>query len=128
MLTCWWNDAAESERVSCITREARARRQVVHDLTFSILTASTGARVLALISDASSVGRTIRVENALGTTSLVRIPDVLRKARARTSTVLFPADSVGTARRRLARGRFFLNGLGCKGDKRISDVKNHDST
>lgn len=84
---------------------------MIHDLAIGVLSASSWARILTLIPNAGSVGWTVGIEDALGSATLVWIADVFRKTRARTRTVLFSADGVGTARRRLARGRLLLDWL-----------------
>lgn len=78
IITWWWWQVAKSERISRVSWSAGTRGQMVYDLAISILTARSRTRVLTFVSDASSVRRTIRVEDTLRSTSFVRIAYVIR--------------------------------------------------
>lgn len=91
-----------SEWVSTVSRDTRASRSVVDDLTLSVGAASAWARVLALGTNAAQSGWTIRVDYTLRSAPFVRIADIIRQTGARTNTVLLLADRVEAARRWLA--------------------------
>lgn len=74
----WWDQTAEPERVAGVAGIASAGRQVVDHLADGVLAARSGTRVLALVPDAGSVGRTVTVENAFRSTAFVGVPDVFR--------------------------------------------------
>jgi len=70
---------------------------VVDNLAVGVDSASTNARVFAMVVYASSVRRTILVENTFGVASEIRISVVKRFADAADSTACFFADGVGAA-------------------------------
>lgn len=107
-LTLRRDRAASSEGITSVAGEARARRQMVHDLALGVLAAGTGAWILALVPDARSIRGAVTVEDAFRPAAFVRVADVLWEASARTGTVLFSANGVRTTRRRLARCGFLL--------------------
>lgn len=71
------NHSAILEGIAAVTRNTRASGSMINDLTLSELSASSGAWVLALGLYASKSGYAIRVNNALWSTSFVRIADVI---------------------------------------------------
>jgi hypothetical protein len=81
---------------------------VIDHLTVRVLTASSRTRVLTFVSEAGSVGGTIRVDDALGATSFVRVAEVFRQTRARSGATLLSAHRVRSAWRRGARSRTFF--------------------
>ena len=76
--------------------------------TLRVDTASSRTRIHATIVDAALVARAVGVENAFGSTSAIRITDIIRRADAINGSVLRFALSVGTARVRIARFRWLL--------------------
>jgi hypothetical protein len=71
---------------------------MIDNLAIRVLTARAGARILAFITQARSVGCAIRVENALWPTAFVRVSKVFGETSAGAGAVLFSAYGVGAAR------------------------------
>lgn len=57
--------------------------------TLGIQTTNTRTGILAFLVDARSVAWAITIDHALGTTSAVRIPKVLRQTSARACAITF---------------------------------------
>lgn len=124
-LTWYRRQGAVLEGISSIPGSAGARGKVVDHLTVSVLPASSRTRVLALIVDAGQVRHAIRIQDTFRPTALVGIPHVVRETRARSGPVSFLANSVGSARTRVARIQGNLrqsNRLKVAENERISDV------
>jgi len=68
-----WSRLATDERITSVAVRARANWVVANDLTASIETASSRARIFTFLGDASIIVGTVRVGNALGFTGHVRI-------------------------------------------------------
>lgn len=91
---------AQDESIAGHTRRTNAIRNVVGDLAYGILATMGGrARVDAFVARTCFVAWTFFVCNAFGTTSYIRIAEVLRQTRAHTIMTL----SVWTARRWVTR-------------------------
>lgn len=90
-------------RISGITIQTETRWRMMNNLTFRIQTASTRARFHALIVYTCFIPRAVRVLHALGTTTQIRIAEIIRLAYARAGAVKFFAYGVRSARRRYAR-------------------------
>jgi hypothetical protein len=80
---------------------------MIDNLTDSIEATSSGTRIFAFAVDASEVGRTIRVQDTFGSAAFVGVPDIVAYASASTSSVLFFANCIGTARTGRARSSDF---------------------
>jgi hypothetical protein len=74
--------SAESEWIALVSLRARADRNVVDNIANGALAASSNARILALIPQASLAPVTLVVEHALRAAALVRISEMLRDAFA----------------------------------------------
>ncbi len=86
-----------------------ANGNMIGDSTVGVDAASAGARIDATVVDAALVARTVRVEDALGSTRGVRISDIISRANAIDGAVLFLALSVGTTRIGIARSWWLNN-------------------
>lgn len=65
------------EWISSISRDARAGRSMIDDSALGVRATGAWTRVLTLGTYATQRSRTIRVENALGSTAFVRVADVV---------------------------------------------------
>lgn len=90
---------AHCERIAGHSIRTRAHRSVIYNCAPRVLTANTGARVVALVSQANPVQRTIRVLHAFGSTRGIRIAVILGQAGAHPIATL----RVRSAWRRIAR-------------------------
>jgi hypothetical protein len=68
-----WSRLATDERIPSVAVRARANWVVANDLTASIETASSRARISTFLGDASLVVGAVRVGNALGFTGHIRV-------------------------------------------------------
>jgi hypothetical protein len=73
---------AEREWIALVSLRARADRNVVDDIANGALAASSNARILALVPQASLAPVTFVVEHALRAAPLVRVSEMLRDAFA----------------------------------------------
>lgn len=85
------------ERISGVSLDASAGWHVIDDLAIGVLTAHTRARILALRPHAVEMRRTVGTEHALGSTSVVRVSNVVGHAAAGSYSVLLATESVGSA-------------------------------
>lgn len=92
----WWQEPAAGERVPGETLWTGTDRDVVDNVTLSVLAASAGARVAALVAQTGLITWTLRVEYTLWPTSFVGVATVLWDTFAQALT---SADSIGSARR-----------------------------
>lgn len=93
-----------TEWISCVAHEASTQWDVVHHLTFGVLSTCSRTRVLTLIADTSAVRWAIGIQQAFWTTSLIWITEIFGKTRAGTGSILFPTyriRSTWTGRTRL---------------------------
>jgi hypothetical protein len=81
------------------TRGTIAHRYVIDDVANGTLAASSRARIHAFVANASSVSGTLGTDNALGSTSRVRVALIFGQAGAYAVVAL----SVSTAGGRIAR-------------------------
>ncbi len=88
---------------------ATANGNVVGDSTVGIDTASSRARIDASVVDAALVARTVRVQDAFGSTRAERISDIISRTDAVDGSVLLSAISVGAARIGIARAWWLDN-------------------
>lgn len=87
------------ERIAAVTGDTRAGRSMIDNLAFGELSADTGTWIFASRLYTSEKSRAIRIDDAFGSASLVRIADVIWQTRTRSSALLFLADGVKAARR-----------------------------
>lgn len=98
---------------------------MVYDLAIGVLPTGSRARILAFGSDASSVRGTVRVQDTLGSTPLVRIAYVVGQAGTRPGVILFFANGVCATRRWETRGWLFCYyGCFCKLYQEIVTITN----
>lgn len=97
-LTLISGNATISIWISGVARSTSTRWNMIHYLTFCILATTASTRVLTFVSNTRFVWRTIRVKNAFGTTSFVRISIVFRQTLASSYTILLSAICIRTAR------------------------------
>lgn len=83
MHTCGLNATAD-ERITHVSGWTGTDGDVIHHVASRVLTANSGARILALVSQTCFVAKTLGIQDALRTTSLVGITDVLGQAPALT--------------------------------------------
>lgn len=76
---------------------------MIDDFADGIKTACSWTRILTFVPYASSIGGAIGANNALGSTTFVRISIEIRQTNARRRAGNFPTHRVRAARRRLAR-------------------------
>lgn len=86
-------------RVSSIPIKAKARRNMIDDLTNRVRSASTGTRILAPGLNACLIGRAVGTGYTFWSASFVRITEVVFYADARSGAIVFFTDGVVTARR-----------------------------
>jgi hypothetical protein len=117
------NFRAVTEWIAGVATDAIAHRSVTDNTAFSVLTTSVGARVLALLVDASQVTRAFRVADAFRL-AVRRISDHLRETRARSLITNDSANRVRTTRRGLTRvsWRRLLDHLNLASYERIASV------
>lgn len=65
------------EWIACISWETSTRWQMINNVAFTILTTNSRAWVLAFISHAGFVRRTIRIEDTFGSTDFIRVTDII---------------------------------------------------
>lgn len=99
IITCWLKTKAQSSWISCKSWNAYTRRRMVKHLTFSVNTAGSWTWIDTFIIHTRSSFVAICIYNAFWSASRVRIAEVFGKARARSSTILFFANSISAARR-----------------------------
>jgi hypothetical protein len=90
---------AQHEGVSSVSLNTSTDRNMIVDVTFRVLTASSRTRIYTFISDAGFVAWTVSVQDTFWSATSVRISLVFRQTTANTIVAL----CVGTARRRIAR-------------------------
>lgn len=93
-LTSFLHRLAVSEWVSGVSRLTTARRYVIDDLANRIDTTCPWARVLTPVSYTSSIGCTVRIDYAFGSTTLVRISVKIGQAGAGSRARNFTAHSI----------------------------------
>lgn len=93
--------------IAYVTRVARAQRRMIYDLAFGIVTTCSWAWIDAFVIDAGPIRWAFAVHNAFGTALNVRITEILGYTRASASAVVLLAHGIRSARRRLARMRWF---------------------
>lgn len=96
---CYW--ATVRVRVAGISESTIADGQMVDHLTFSILTADSGARILTFIPNASAVRWAIAVQGAFWPTTFIWISGIFRQAFACADAILLAANGIRTAWRRM---------------------------
>lgn len=87
---------------------------MVYNDAIGIASTSAWAWVPTFGSNASLRAWTVRVNDTFGPTTLVRVSNIVAKARARSSAVLFFADGVRAAGRGHTGGRLVVYGFSCK--------------
>lgn len=85
---------------------------MIDNLAFGGLAARSGARVLTAVTNAGPIRRTIRIQDTLGTATLVGIAKVILDAGTRPGTVLLPTDGIGPARTGHTRGLILFGDIG----------------
>lgn len=70
---------------------------MIGDSAFGVGATQSATRILTFIAEACPIERTVRVHDALGPTSLVRVAEELRKTCASSSQISYSALSVGSA-------------------------------
>lgn len=96
-LTFRWN-TAKSEWVSSIPGPASAYREMINNLTFGVLSTSSGTRILTLVPNTSFIVGTVCVKDTLRSAAFVRISNIFRQTHAGASTILFLTLSIGATR------------------------------
>lgn len=91
---------------------------MIDNLAFGGLAARSGARVLTAVTNAGPIRRTIRIQDTLGTATLVGIAKVILDAGTRPGTVLLPTDGIGPARTGHTRGLILFGDIGWKVNRR----------
>jgi hypothetical protein len=71
---------------------------MIDNLAVGVQATGSRARILAFVAYASEIGGTVRVQHTLGPAAFVGVSKVIIDASACTGSVLFFADSVGSAR------------------------------
>lgn len=83
--------------VTDVADYACTRWNMIHYMTFGILATTSAAWILAFVMDTGFVRWTVRVMNAFGATSVIRIAIILRQTLARADTILLPAIGIWAA-------------------------------
>lgn len=73
-----YDPVAKDKRIAAVPGLARAQRRVIHYLTNRVVSAEAWARILTFRSDTSSIRGAIGVYRALGSTTFVRVTQVIR--------------------------------------------------
>jgi hypothetical protein len=85
---------ASLECISSVSNDASASRYVIEDVTFCVMAAHSGTRILTLIVHASFVWWAVCRKEALWSTSDVWISEIFRKASTGASLIAFFTDSI----------------------------------
>lgn len=83
-------------------------------MAFGTLTARSGARILTAVTNTGPIRGTIRIQDTLGATTFVGIPEVILDAGTRPGTVLFPTDGIGPTWAGHTRGLILFGNIGWK--------------
>jgi len=90
-------DAAYAVRVTGVSNQTITGGQVIDHLTLGVLAASAGTWVTAFLVDTCLIRRAVRVQNALGTTAIIRISEVIRQTLAGSGPTTFLALGIHAA-------------------------------
>lgn len=96
-------EIALSIRVSRITRDTWARREMVDNLTNSIQATCSRTRIFTLIAYTSKTRGAIRIQNTFGPATFIRITEIPTYTCASTRTILFSTNSIWSTRTWWAR-------------------------
>lgn len=100
-LTRFFNNLSACRyRIPGIATDTEASRRVVHNFTLRVQSASTRTRINAFVVHACLIPIAVRVLNALGATTRIRIAEVSRLTCTRAGAMQFSTYGVGSARRR----------------------------
>jgi len=102
-LTNFFHGLTVSEWVSGISQLTAACRYVIDDFANRINTACSWTRILTSVSYASSIGYTIRIDYAFGSTTFVRISVEIGQASTGSWARNFATHSIRATWWRLAR-------------------------
>ena len=98
MLTNDWNRCTRVIRITRMALFAGAYGDMIDNPAFRIGTAGGSARIYATVLNAVLIACTFRIQNALRTTSTVRITDVIGWAEAISFSILVATLCVDTTR------------------------------
>ena len=93
----WFKMTTSSIRIANISYDTCANNIVTGNSTFAIYSATSGTNIFAFIVDTSEMGRTISIQEALSTTTLIRIAEIALFTETSSDTALFFTEGILSA-------------------------------